>query len=272
MKTIILGDFLPQGQYAVHSTFKNVCNFINANNELVFITNIKKNISANSIYIDNENIEQFRSVNISENAIFLNDINILPHAEFYNSRLNYSEIDILLFEKNLENIPINYSEMFAPESMLFILLPDKRSFFKSGFDLHFMNNSLKACELLKSGEVETAAKMLKGTGKGLTPSGDDFIAGMLFALHYNEFKYQNNLADLRNKIYNISIGNNLLTNSFLLNAKNGNCFYLLKNFVYLTPQLEIFSEKLKELLGLGATSGADLLSGYIFSIKNKIGI
>ncbi|MBS4012901.1 MAG: DUF2877 domain-containing protein [Bacteroidetes bacterium] len=272
MEKIILGDLLPQGAFIIHSTFKNVCNFINANSELIFITNLKKNISANSIYIDNENIAQYTNVLISENSVFLNDVNILPQTEFYDSKVDYSALDILTLEINLQIIPNEYNELFAPESMLFVLLAEKQSFFKSGFDSHFMKNSLNASEIIKFGEIVEGVKMLKGTGKGLTPSGDDFIAGMLYGLHFNEFKHQKPLANLRNKIYNASIGKNPLSNSFLLNAKNGNCFYLLKNFVYLASQSKLVSDNLNELFSMGATSGADLLSGYIFSVQNKIGI
>ena len=272
METIILGDYLPQGFYKIHSIFKNVCNFINANNELIFITNLKNNIAANSIYIENKNIAQYNSIQIAENALFLNDINILPHAEFYDSKVDYSEIDNQMLENNLQDIPLKYNELFAPESMLFVIDSERCSFFKSGFDFHFMKNSLKACEMIKSGETEEGVKMLKGTGRGLTPSGDDFIAGLLYGLHFNEYKYQKPLGNLRTSLYRNSIGNNLLSNAFLLNSKNGNCFYLLKKIVYLTSQTKLVSDNLEELFKMGATSGADLLSGYIFSVINKTGI
>lgn len=272
METIILGDSLPQGRFKIHSSFKNVCNYINANNELVFITNLKKNISANSIYIENGNVGQFKSVQISENEVFLNDINILPQAEFYNSKLDYSQIDIQMLDNTLQIIPLEYNKLFAPESMLFVMDSEKCKFFTSGFDYHFMKNSLKACEMIKSGEVEAGVRMLKGTGRGLTPSGDDFIAGLIYGLHFNEHKYQIPLSNLRESIYLNSIGNNILSNAFLLNSKNGNCFYLFKNFVYLASQTKLVSDNLKELFNMGATSGADLLSGYIFSVINKTGI
>jgi hypothetical protein len=272
METIILGDSLPQGLFKIHSSFKNVCNFINANNELVFITNLKKNISANSIYIENENIGQFKSIQISENEVFLNNINIFPHAEIYYSKLDYSEIDIKMLESNIQIIPVEYNELFAPESMLFVLDNERHKFFTSGFDFYFLKNSLKACELIKSGEIVDGVKMLKGTGRGLTPSGDDFIAGLLYGLHFNEHKYQIPLSNLRESIYLNSIGNNILSNAFLLNSKNGNSFFLFKNFVYLASQTKQVSDNLKELFTMGATSGADLLSGYIFSVINKTGI
>lgn len=272
METIILGDCLPQGFFKIHSSFKNVCNFVNANNELVFITNLKKNISANSIYVENENIGQFKSIQISENEVFLNDINIFPHAEIYNSKLDYSEIDIQLLESTLKKILLEHNELFAHESMLFVLDRERFKFFTSGFDYHFMKNSLKACELIKSGEIVDGVKMLKGTGRGLTPSGDDFIAGLLYGLHFNEFKHQKTLSNFRESIYLNSIGNNILSNAFLLNSKNGNCFYLFKNFVYLASKTKLVSDNLKEIFNMGATSGADLLSGYIFSVINKTGI
>ena len=80
--------------------------------------------------------------------------------------------------------------------------------------------------------------MLKGTGIGLTPAGDDFIAGLLWGLHFNEYRTKKNLMLLKDAVYNAAKGSNPLTNSFLFNAKNEYYFYLLKNFLYLSIHKE----------------------------------
>ena len=69
---------------------------------------------------------------------------------------------------------------------------------------------------------------MRGTGYGLTPSGDDFIAGFLLGTFFNEYRYRKDFSGLREKIFQAATGNNVLTNSFLLNAKSGNYFFPLK--------------------------------------------
>jgi len=137
-----------------------------------------------------------------------------------------------------------------------------------------MINALRSKELILCGELIKGVKTIKGTGYGLTPSGDDFIAGLLLGMHYNEFKYRKNLYKIKNDIYQAVAGQNLLTSSFLFQAKEANYFRILKNFLFLLFDAEISTtkDKLIQLFSLGATSGADLLTGYIFSIKYKIAI
>ncbi len=269
----ILGDMLPAGKFLVHSRFDNVINFTNTCNEIVFVTNIFENIASNGIYIKNAALSKDNSLSISKDQITINGEKISTNkTTTYNSKLTFSDIDHLAFEKKLIEIPENHNSLFPPESMLFVILPERCRYFTKGFDHHFMKNSLEAAEHLSSERIEKGIKLLKGTGKGLTPSGDDFIAGLLFGLHFNEFKSQKCLASLRKNIFRAAIGHNQLANTFLSNANRGNYFYLLKNFVILSSKKEKPAVGLNQLLSLGATSGADLLTGYIFCIKNKIGI
>jgi hypothetical protein len=270
---IAIGDQLPVGHFTIHSRFNRVVNFINSSNQIVFVTNVIENLAFNGVFIKNVDILQVESIAIENDSIIINS---QPFArsglEVYNSLFEYKNVESYKFENRILNLIETQPELFSEKSLAFLIIPEREKYFSSGFDLHFMLNSKKGAELIGNGDIIGGVKILKGTGYGLTPAGDDFIAGMLWGLHYLTECYGVDLSKLRNEIFDASKGKNELVNSFLLQAKLGRYFYSFKNFLSLSVHNLSGYESLKELLSIGATSGADMLSGYIFTIKHKVGL
>ncbi len=269
---ILIGDQLPIGKFKVHSCFKRVANLINFNSEIVFISNSIDVLSSNGIYIRNIDVSTIETLEISEDSILINEQKYnLSSLDVYNSELNYDTVNLIEFECRVLNIVEQSLCLFPEKSLIFIIVPEREKHFSTGFDHHFALNAKKGAELIVKGDIIGGVKILKGTGYGLTPSGDDFIAGMLWGLHYIQAVYGFNLVHLRNEIYNASISKNLITNSFLNQALKGRYFWSFKNLVSLTVQNKDTYDALKEVTSLGASSGGDLLSGYIFTITHKLG-
>jgi len=273
--TATSGKALPLGNFIIHSRFNRVVNFVNEANEIAFITTEINLLAAHGIFLPEHDLKLVNSLTITLEEIIL-DGKTYHRSQIskYDSSLNFEGVDKERFETKLLQIPTVYLELFPAKSLIFLINPQNEGYFTSGFDRGFMMNALKSKELILSGELIKGIETIKGTGYGLTPSGDDFIAGLLLGMHYNEFKYKLNLSQTKNDIYQAVAGQNLLTSSFLLQAKEANYFITLKKFLILLPDSGISTTKseLIQLLSLGATSGADLFTGYIFSIKYKIGI
>lgn len=270
---IIIGDQLPVSHYSIHSRFNRVVNFINSSNQIVFVTNVIENLALNGVFIKNVDISQVESIAIENDSIIINN---KPFArsgfEVYYSLFEYKNVETNKFENRILKLVETQPELFSEKSLAFLIIPEREKYFLSGFDLHFMLNSKKGAELIEKGDIIGGVKILKGTGYGLTPAGDDFIAGMLWGLHYLGECYGVDFSKLRNEIFDASKSKNELVNSFLLQAKLGRYFYSFKNFLSLSVHNLSGYESLKELLSIGATSGADMLSGYIFTIKHKVGL
>lgn len=75
-------------------------------------------------------------------------------------------------------------------------------------------------------------------------------------------------------IYQAAVGKNELVNTSLYFAKEGKYFSRLKKSVILLSGENDgnIDQALKLFFSMGATSGADLLTGYLFSINHSIGI
>ena len=269
------GDDLPSGTFVLHSRFNNVVNFINGQNQLAYVTTKEDILASNAIFVPGVKLRTISSMTISSQTITLDNVRLdREKMSIYDSGIHFKDVDFAVFESRLLEIPSLYPELFPEKSLFFLFHKENEKFFTSGFDQQFMLNAKKSCEFILSDEIVKGIKAIRGTGYGLTPSGDDFTAGFLLGLHFNECKYKIDLSELRNEIYHTAIGSNLLTNSFLINAKNRKYFKPLKKILLLLggEKHSSIKDELEQLLSIGATSGADFFSGYLFPIKHKVGL
>jgi hypothetical protein len=126
--------------------------------------------------------------------------------------------------------------------------------------------------------VLTHASSLVGLGEGLTPSGDDFIGGLLFCiltLHSSyagpwKAKYSSSPEFFKT----ISSSTNLISGSFLKDNAEGFAIEPLHQFAiaFLTGQpLGQLRQSARELVQIGHSTGWDLLTGFLVGILFAIG-
>ena len=268
-----IGDDLPLGHFDLHSRFERVVNFVDSSNRIIFLSTLPEVISANGFFVKDIDLSSVHSIDIKEESIFFDKHEILKvQLTVYDSSFDYQNANAVSFEYNLFQCIAKNAHLFPEKSMAFLLFPEREKYFSSGFDFHFMKNAKTGVEKIIGKEMLDGIRMIKGTGTGLTPAGDDFIAGLLLGLHYLEIIHKTDLSELRSKIYEETHSGNLLVNSFLKNAWHGKHFFALKKLLYLLVQNYACDQALSRVLSYGATSGGDLLSGYVFAIKHRVGL
>jgi len=140
---------------------------------------------------------------------------------------------------------------------------------RPGFETAFAMKVKEAVLQVFHGDARAGARSLRGCGFGLTPSGDDFIAGLLAALPVLEKLHRVSLARLRDRIHAAARGTNRLSNSFLDQARDG-CFSA--RFRALLLALGRGKEynirvQTKGLLAVGETSGSDMGVGFLMTVR-----
>ena len=105
-----------------------------------------------------------------------------------------------------------------------------------------------------------------GLGRGLTPSFDDFITGLLVTLEHASSVWGLKHPALGFLAQEISALAPLRTNRFsaayLLAAARGGDFSLMRNCLELRPS----ADSLTALLGVGSSSGSDMLCGMVYAL------
>ena len=119
-----------------------------------------------------------------------------------------------------------------------------------------------------------AAVRLLGLGHGLTPSGDDFVGGIMFTLHHlgRLSPAPTWLADLPELAGQLRVAaqtaTNVISAALLDDLLNGSSYRVLHELLAaFDSQNELRIESATaELLRLGASSGADLLAGVLLAL------
>jgi len=116
--------------------------------------------------------------------------------------------------------------------------------------------------------IVAAAKKLAGLGQGLTPSGDDFILGALYAtwiIHPPKIA-----RTLATEVSNVAAPlTTSLSASWLRSAARGEAGILWHTFfnALLSADPIQIHKSITSILSVGATSGADALSGFMGSLS-----
>jgi len=128
----------------------------------------------------------------------------------------------------------------------------------------------KAIACLQSAEYIQGARLLKGSGYGSTPSGNDFINGYLMALAWLEQgKRKNRLSEIADLILYEILGTDALCDAFAERSRalkpDSDWAELL--LALSSPSADP-SAALQAVLSHGATSGADALAGFFLGLRS----
>ena len=132
--------------------------------------------------------------------------------------------------------------------------------------LQFSNSLISALANVDIPSSIIAAKQLAGLGIGLTPAGDDFIMGAIYAtwiIHPPEIA-----SVLAERIGNIATPlTSSLSAAWLRSAGRGEAGVLWHNFFddLISANEIAIQESIDKILSVGETSGADALAGFVGS-------
>lgn len=232
--------------------FENVCNLINERRNILSIVTLAIGDGPFNLVID-ENIvfskylDIAAPVSVSADALAIGDLNIFTSAaKIWSPRPDWA---LLQSRKNriLDQL-VSLSTLCSPSSLPAWLI--------STFINSIITGDVSACL--------AAVKKLAGLGIGLTPAGDDFILGSLYAawiIHPPE-----SASVLGGKIANFAAPlTTSLSAAWLRSAGRGEAGILWHEFLdaLIASDDRRAYETGKRIAAVGATSGCDALTGFI---------
>ncbi len=240
--------------------------------------------SKDFITLKNELNNKNLNLNIDNNTLSINNITIdlIKVAQKYISRMVKTTNKIL--DSNIEILKnkVLYSEKkngFNIESSIIL----KAISTKNNLEKGNLYNMATLDFILKLNQLEAfffhnnhheSLKYFLGRGMGLTPSGDDFLVGMMsvFSLHG---MFKESIMHIRDFILkNKGIYTNDISEQFLIMATEDQfSISIILLIDYLTRE-EFDDEILNNVLNYGGTSGVDIILGIIFAthIMNRSGV
>ncbi|PKP58297.1 hypothetical protein CVT91_08805 [Candidatus Atribacteria bacterium HGW-Atribacteria-1] len=268
---VSIGDRIFSGKFFLHSKFKRVTNFTNGNSIISIVTEEIGRGPA-TIVVEGMDVANINDLYIGKNFISINYKKYpLDKRKLFNSQIKFRKINSNKLEKNLEYFEKSLLDLSHPKSLAFLINSEREKYFNTTFDKNFLKRIKGGVYNIFNDKLINGIKKVKGIGFGLTPSGDDFIAGFLIALYVidNIYNYDVKFKELRETIYRISKSENLLSNSFLSLSKDGFLFDRIKKLIIsiLNESEQKIFNRTKNLLSIGDTSGSDLGVGFLLTIK-----
>ncbi|MBU4484562.1 DUF2877 domain-containing protein [bacterium] len=272
MKILSVGDSICEGEYRLHSGFNCAANFIN---KKYFLSLVNSGIGAGpiNIVVKDFDFSKAKNVKVKANSVTINDeLFQFSDSVIFDSKLHLLNIDEERLKTNLKYLKQRVINDASDKSLAFILDELRLKNFTTKFEENLTKTILGGVNKIYLGKIEDGIKEIRGVGFGLTPSGDDFVAGFLFGLHLAECVGISDANDLIKRVRAEAKSNNPIADAFLRCAGEGCFFDHLKRLIILLcyDNDDEISRNVDNLLTIGANSGSDLLTGFITTFNNKI--
>ncbi len=262
-KLLSVGDRVEEGTCTLHARFRRSVNFT-SRGRLVSLVDHEIGAGPVNIVFDGLDLEKVKTLEVTGDSVHVNGIAFsISTAQVYDSSMDFCR------GRRIPNANILWLKYLltaqAPEkSMAFLLHSGRRGSFRPGFESTMRDQLQLGSDLLISGQVQQGIQKLHGCGLGLTPSGDDFIAGLLIALHTAGDRSR----PLRDEIYRHAGGGSLLVASFLGLAHEGRVNELMRSLLesLINKGQDEITNAADSLFAVGATSGADLCTGLYMGL------
>ncbi|MBZ5538631.1 MAG: DUF2877 domain-containing protein [Acidobacteriia bacterium] len=277
MTLLSMGDQVEPGDYAIHSRFNRAVNFTNGR-RLVFL--VDETIGAGPLNIVLRNLP---SREATAGSSFLH---VRPHVvafenhrfrftenQYYDSRLRFHRWSSDRFHRHVALLGELLCETAPPGSLAFLVDRSRARNFKTGFERAWADQIARGVEQVFHGDLITGIEALRGCGWGLTPSGDDFIAGLLFGLNLFDKMHGWCLRTTMNAIFKAAAGTNPFSNTFLDLARRGLHFQKMKDLILALIQEgeDSVRTSAERLFGLGGSSGTDVATGFLMTVEAEGG-
>jgi hypothetical protein len=152
--------------------------------------------------------------------------------------------------------------------MAFLLGEERASGFRPGFEQATADRLRRGVEALFGGALTEGIATLRGTGFGLTPAGDDFIAGNLVALNVLRDLHGADLSGVIDQVHRSARSGSLLVNAFLDLAAAGLVPEAMRDLVRaLLGDGRDVPAALDRVMAVGQTSGADFATGLLMTLR-----
>jgi hypothetical protein len=183
-----------------------------------------------------------------------------------------AELHRLQLHRNLSALGETLKDAAPPKSLAFLLDAQRRKNFRPGFERAFAKQITRGVHQVFHGRLLPGIRQLKGCGLGLTPAGDDFIAGLLIGLHLLQELRGQDFQPTANAIFRAARGKNIFSNTFLDLARQGLLFGHLKDLLLalVLGRKSSVRRAAKKLFTVGETSGADLATGLFLTLQPSL--
>lgn len=269
MRLLSIGDCIVPGRYHLHSRFQHAANFCTGGH-WVFL--VDSSVAAGPLNLLCNCLPGGRvdTLIVSGGRIMLDGKRIEFHAvPRYNSTLSLTAAQM---DRLAAALPLICSELLTrvePGSLPAALMTAETGLAASPFQRAFTERILHGVNLLRSGRFSAGAALIRGCGPGLTPAGDDLLAGILLGMRLRIAAGEREFLQAANAIFRAAGSTNPFSRVFLRLSNSRRVPAAMKRLIIVAGEacLSEVPAAVEAVTAMGATSGADWLCGLLLSLQ-----
>ena len=278
MQVLSIGDRIVEGRYRIHSRFARAVNFVD-DGSVVSLVTPETGAGPINIVVDELRTAGVRSLTVGTRlapggtgprpVVWLDDHALdCSAAGVYESGLDFIE-ERRGLSTRLAVLRETLAHYAPPRSLAFLLDESRRDEFRAGFEKAFAEHAANCAYDILYGDLVRGVSRLRGAGFGLTPSGDDFIRGVLIGMALAEALYGLSLLTTRQYVCDCARTGGVLSDALLFLAEAGRVDEKTKALVVplLGGRLREVWEQAKAICAVGETSGADFATGLLLTLE-----
>ena len=264
------GDRLRKNDYRCHSRFRRAVNFFDGRS-MVALVDRGVGPGPHHVIISGIDPQKIENLTVSADGLLVDGAPYPFEASCrYDSGVDPGgAVDHVRFAANLEHFDRRLRQSAKPKSLAFLLAgkPEQRR--RSALERSVAERLRAGSEMVFSPGFLGGIKMVRGVGFGLTPGGDDFIGGLLLALHCGQKIFRRDFAPAIRAAYTLAVGRNPFSNMLLAQASQGRAIAKIKDLLAaLVGGGENDVDRCaKELRSIGYSSGIDFGTGLLLALQ-----
>jgi uncharacterized membrane protein (Fun14 family) len=269
LELLSIGDLVQDGTYRVHSRFRRAVNFTDG---WRLVTVLGRGMDAGPMNVVVKGFDSARAeaLQVERGAVTLDGVRLpFDDRRVYLSGIRLDHSDRRRVRGGTGHFGALLVQLSPEKSLAFLLDYERLWSLDEGFERNLgrhMSHCVK--DVLYWNRIR-GVERLKGCGIGLTPAGDDFIAGFLLGLNVLGLLGVGDWSETRRGVLETALSGNTLTDTFLYLAEEGRVFESMKLLIAALAKgaaADIRSST-ERLLAIGATSGADLAVGFYLTLR-----
>jgi len=271
MDLLSYGDSIPEGDYRLHSAFANALNFRKGK---ILVSLVPPRTGAGPFNLVLKQLPPGATRLRASRFYFYVDENRLRKepAAVYSSAMPLLDPDPEIVQANAVALSDILVRKAPSKSLAFIFNPALEKDFTRVFERHLLARFKKAVGHFHAGDYARGVKIMRGLGLGLTPSGDDFISGLLTGFNFARLNLRFDVEVLIERIFFYAEGNNLISNISLRSSYEGKVNARVRRLIKALAGSDIreLNEAAAAAIKSGHTSGADFCAGLVFALLNVL--
>jgi len=264
------GDCLQPGLYRLHSRFEHAANYIQ-NETLISLVTPQAGGGPNNIVTEGVDFQKIKWIYVDTSYIDAGGIRYNRAGEReYHSTLYLKDASIDRVLINLDTVEQVLLSTASPKSLFSVLNHPASDNGGTVFTKSLVRRVTAGVHEFFKNRYEEGTRLVSGAGYGLTPSGDDFIAGFLSGIFVIELITGKDLGSIREKIYSETRTESILSRSFIYYAYIGRFYEHPKKLIHTLCKEALYREYKKDVtrrtlqvISMGETSGADFITGLL---------